>query len=147
MSDLRKRGTAPFEPGAEKGPYPFVEVRVIVPMRPVAACKRRLAREVPSATREALVLLMLKRTVGAVTRALGKGACWVVGGDALVRHVAEDAGGIWVEDRWSDLNATVLDGMLRAHAGGAKAALFIPADVPMITAEDVLAIVEASDGF
>jgi 2-phospho-L-lactate guanylyltransferase len=115
-------------------------------MRPVTACKRRLAREVPSATREALVLLMLKRTVGAVTRALGKGACWVIGGDALVRHVAEDAGGVWLEDRWSDLNATVLDGMLRAYAAGAEAALFIPADVPMIAAEDILAIVEASDG-
>jgi 2-phospho-L-lactate guanylyltransferase len=121
-------------------------IRVIVPMRPLAACKRRLAREVPSATREAVVLMMLKRTVSAVTQALGKGSCWVIGGDALVRHVAEDAGGVWLEDRWSDLNATVLDGMLRAHAAGAEAAMFVPADVPMIAAEDILAVVEASDG-
>jgi len=92
------------------GPMPFV--RVIVPMRPVAACKRRLAREVPDVTREALVLLMLTRTVGAVSLALGKGSCWVVGGDRFVRQVTEEAGGVWLEDRWSDLNATVLDGML-----------------------------------
>lgn len=121
-------------------------VVVIVPMRPVAACKRRLAREVPNATRHALVLLMLKRTVGAVTLALGQGACWVVGGDALVRQIAEGAGGIWLEDRASDLNATVLDGLLRAHAAGARAAMFIPADVPMVAADDILAIIEASDG-
>ena len=126
------------------GPMPFV--RVIVPMRPVAACKRRLAREVPDVTREALVLLMLKRTVGAVSLALGKGSCWVVGGDLFVRQVTEEAGGVWLEDRWSDLNATVLDGMRRAHAEGAKAALFIPADVPMIAAEDILTIVLASEG-
>ncbi|MGB7220180.1 MAG: 2-phospho-L-lactate guanylyltransferase [Vicinamibacterales bacterium] len=124
-----------------------LSVRVIVPMRPVAACKRRLAREVPSVTREALVLLMLKRTVGAITRALGAGACWVVGGDSLVRQIAEEAGGIWLEDVASDLNATVLGAMRRAHAEGAKAALFVPADVPMIAAEDILAIVLASDGY
>jgi len=115
-------------------------------MRPLAVCKRRLAREVPDVTRGALVLLMLNRTVRAVTLALGQGACWVIGGDAMVRDVAERAGGTWLEDRASDLNATVLDGVLRAHAEGARAAVFIPADVPMIAAEDILAIIEASAG-
>ena len=124
----------------------MLPVRVIVPMRPVAACKRRLASDVPDVTREALVLLMLSRTVRAVTEALGKNACWVIGGDAYVRQVTQEAGGTWQEDRASDLNATVLDGMLRAHDEGAKAAIFIPADVPMITAQDIHTLIDVSDG-
>src|SRR5262245_13876415 len=127
----------PFGPGA---------VRVIVPMRPLAACKRRLAREVPDATREAAVLLMLNRTVRAVTGALGPGACRVIGGDPMVRRVVEAAGGTWLVDRATDLNATVLEGLLKAYADGARAAIFIPADVPMITADDLHVVVEASDG-
>jgi 2-phospho-L-lactate guanylyltransferase len=115
-------------------------------MRPLAACKRRLAREVPDLTREALVLMLLDRTVRAVTAALGPGACWVIGGDAPVRQVTGQAGGTWLEDRGSDLNATVLDGIERAREDGADAALFMPADLPMIAAGDIAAIVEASEG-
>jgi len=122
-------------------------VRVIVPMKPVVACKRRLAHAVPDVTREALVLLMLHRTVQTFSEALGKDACWVIGGDAYVRQIAEQAGGTWVEDRASDLNATVLDGMLRAVDEGARAAIFVPADVPMITVQDVHTLIDVSDGF
>src|ERR1700720_2154023 len=99
-------------------------VRVIVPMKPVAACKRRLSHALPDATREALVLMMLDRTVRTFSDVLGTGLCWVIGGDAAVRQVTEEAGGRWMEDRASDLNATVLDGMLRAVDEGARAASF-----------------------
>ena len=122
-------------------------VRVIVPMRPVSTCKRRLVEEVPASTREALVLLMLDRTVRVVREALGDGACWVIGGDPSVQRVTEEAGGAWQEDCAPDLNATVLDGMRRAYVAGAAAAIFIPADVPLITARDIHALIEASDGY
>ncbi len=119
-------------------------VRVIVPMKPVAECKRRLSA-LPDATREALVLLMLDRTVRAVTEALGAESCWVIGGDAMIRQVSEAAGGRWLVDAASDLNATVTDGMRRAFEDGARAAVFVPADTPMVSAQDVRAVVDASD--
>src|SRR5581483_3364238 len=56
----------------------------------------------------------------------------------------EGAGGRWLVDSGSDLNATVREGMRRAFDEGARAALFVPADTPMISAEDVRAVVVAS---
>jgi 2-phospho-L-lactate guanylyltransferase len=118
-------------------------VRVIVPMKPLAAGKRRLG----NSSRPALILMMLDRVVRAVTGAIGREMCWVVGGDELARKVTGDAGGRWMADRGSDLNTTVRDSMERAFEEGARAAIFIPADVPMITAEDVLTIIHVSDRF
>src|SRR5262249_3037564 len=116
-------------------------VRVIVPMKPVAEGKRRLGHS----SRPALILMMLNRVVRAVTDALGREMCWVIGGDDFAQKVTCDAGGRWMEDRNSDLNSTVRAGMSKAFEEGARAAIFVPADVPMITAHDIEAIVEASD--
>ncbi|MBM3939989.1 MAG: 2-phospho-L-lactate guanylyltransferase [SAR202 cluster bacterium] len=121
-------------------------LRVIVPMKPIANGKRRLAAGVPDPTREALAAMMLHHVVGTVTAALGNGACWVIGGDAYVRRLAREAGGTWLDDHGADLNGTVLHGMLRAYEEGSAAALFLPADLPMATPDDIHAIVAASDG-
>jgi 2-phospho-L-lactate guanylyltransferase len=117
-------------------------VRVIVPMKPLDAGKRRLG----NSSRPALILMMLDRVVRTVTDAIGREMCWVIGGDELARKVTCDAGGRWMEDRGSDLNTTVYAGMERAFEEGARAAIFIPADVPMITAQDVLTIIDVSEG-
>ena len=122
-------------------------IHVIVPMRPLASCKRRLASAVPDDTREALVLLMLSRTVRAVLAAVGSGRCQVIGGDEPIRQVAAESGAEWLEDREAELNATVQAGMNRAYRDGASAAMFLPADVPMVAARDVRAVVDASEDF
>lgn len=121
-----------------------VGLRVIVPMKPVASWKRRLAKEVPDITREALVLLMLDHIVRTVTEALGTGACWVIGGDGYIKRLTEEAGGTWLEDPAADLNQAVLYGMRRAYDHGAKAALFLPADLPMATPADIEVVIAAS---
>ena len=70
----------------------------------------------------------------------------IVGGDEVVREVTEASGARWAPDTADGLNAALWAGMQAAYADGAAAALFLPGDLPLITGDDVLALVAASDG-
>ena len=120
-------------------------LRVLVPMKALAEAKTRLWADVPAPERRAAVLGMLDRVVRSAVGAVA--ACTVVGGDAAVRRVAEAAGAGWMPDPASGLNATLWSAMRTAYADGAQAALFLPADLPLIEREDVLALAEASQGY
>ena len=61
--------------------------------------------------------------------------------------MAEAAGAGWIPDPASGLNATLWSAMRTAYADGAQAALFLPADLPLIIPEDVFAVAEASQGY
>ncbi len=124
-------------------------MRVLVPMKALDEAKSRLWADVPAPERRAAVLGMLERVVRAAVgacNALG-GACTVVGGDDAVRRAAEAAGADWTVDPASGLNPALWSAMRAAYADGAQAALFLPADLPLIEREDVLAVVEASGGY
>ena len=124
-------------------------LRVLVPMKGLDDAKSRLWAAVPTPERRAAVLGMLDRVVRAAVGActVVGGACTVVGGDGPVRRAAEAAGAGWTPDPASGLNAALWSAMRTAYADGAQAALFLPADLPMITREDVLAVAEASQGY
>ncbi len=125
-------------------PHPL---RTIVPMKPLAEAKTRLWNDLPPLERQAVVLLMLERVVAAAVTATAQGACVVVGGDEAVRGVAESSGARWVPDSAVGLNAALWAGMQAAYVDGAAAALFLPGDLPLITGDDVHALVAASDGY
>ena len=115
----------------------------VIPMKPLAEAKSRLAASLPPLARHALVLMMLQRVVTAVLGGRGSCRCTVVGGDERVRQVAELAGARWMSDPASDLNASVWAAMQAVYAEGAEAALFLPGDLPLITAGDVDEIAHA----
>ncbi len=121
-------------------------VDVVVPMKPLATAKSRLAPEVADATRRAVALLMLRRVLDAAGRALGPAACRVVGGDETVRRVAREAGWGWAPEPGHDLNSSLWLAMERCYEEGAAAVLFLPADLPEISPQDVTAVVAASRG-
>ncbi len=125
-------------------PHPL---RTIVPMKPLAEAKTRLWDDLPPLERQAVVLLMLERVVAAAVGATARGACVVVGGDEVVREVAECSGAHWVPDTADGLNAALWAAMRDACADGADATLFLPGDLPLILSDDVRALVAASDGY
>lgn len=125
-------------------PHPL---RTIVPMKPLAEAKTRLWDDLPPLERQAVVLLMLECVAAAAVSATARGACVVVGGDEVVREVAEASGARWTPDDTDGLNAALWAGMQAAYADGAEAALFLPGDLPLITGDDVRALVDASDGY
>ncbi|MDE2803186.1 MAG: 2-phospho-L-lactate guanylyltransferase [Chloroflexota bacterium] len=125
-------------------PHPL---RTIVPMKPLAEAKTRLWDDLPPLERQAVVLLMLERVVAAAVSATTQGACVVVGGDEVVREVAEASGARWAPDTADSLNAALWAAMQDACADGADATLFLPGDLPLIVGGDVRALVAASDRY
>ncbi|MYB42394.1 MAG: 2-phospho-L-lactate guanylyltransferase [Chloroflexi bacterium] len=116
-------------------------------MKPLAEAKTRLWDDLRPLERQAVVLLMLDRVVAAAVTATARGTCVVVGGDEVVREVAESCGARWTPDTSYGLNAALWAGMRAAYADGADATLFLPGDLPLITSDDVLAVIAASDGY
>lgn len=127
-----------------KLPHPL---RTIVPMKPLAEAKTRLWNDLRPLERHAVVLLMLERVVAAAVSATVRGACFVAGGDEVVRTIAEASGARWAPDDSNGLNAALWAAVQAAYADGAEATLFLPGDMPLITGEDVLELVAASNGY
>lgn len=125
-------------------PHPL---RTLVPMKPLAEAKTRLWDDLPPLERQAVVLLMLERVVAAAVGATARGACVVVGGDEVVREVAECSGAHWASDTADGLNAALWAAMRDACADRADATLFLPGDLPLILSDDVRALVAASDAY
>lgn len=117
-------------------------VVAIVPMKPLRLAKSRLTTALPAAQRAALTLGML-RCVIAAAQGAPVSAVWVVGGDDAVRQAAEGMGADWRQDPAGDLNAALAVAMVDAFESGG-AALYLPADLPFLAAEDARALLRAS---
>ena len=115
----------------------------VVPMKPLSQSKTRLAGVLSQRERAELSLAMFSRVVAAAHQALG--VVWVVGGDDAVRQSAERAGATWLEDPADNLNGSLTFALRNACDEGLPA-LYLPADLPFITAADIDKIVRASGG-
>ena len=116
-------------------------------MKPLDQAKSRLWTDVPSLQRNGVTLMMLDSVVRAAVSAIGPTAVCVVGGDAAVRDVAAEAKAEWVEDSGGGLNASLWAAMGAAYRGGCLATLFMPGDLPMIEADDVVQIAMGSEEY
>ena len=115
----------------------------VVPMKPLCQSKTRLAGALSEQERAKLSLTMFSRVVAAAHKALG--AVWVVGGDEAVRRTAESLGAAWHEDPGEDLNDSIRFALDRA-CKNEMSAIYLPADLPFVTASDIVKVVQASDG-
>lgn len=122
-------------------------VIAIVPMKPLAEAKGRLAGALSPEDRAALCLLMLCRVVLSARQARSVSDVWVVGGDGAVRVLSSTLGVPWHPDPGRDLNDSLALAFAGAFAAGAEAVLFLPSDLPLLTASDVEALAMASGGF
>lgn len=122
-------------------------LRVIVPMKPLDQAKSRLWTDVPTLMRNGVTLMMLDTVVRAAVSAIGPTAVQVVGGDDAVRQVTADAKAEWVEDPGRGLNGSLWTSIRKAFDDGCRAALFLPGDLPLIEADDVVEIAMASEEY
>ena len=125
-------------------------VAVIIPMKPLAQAKTRLESRLSAAQRKTLTLDLLLHVLKTITQArtssIGGPAIeetWVVGGDSEVREAAESEDAVWLHDGGQGLNGALTLGFRRAAESG-RAGLFLPADLPLLTTEDVQGMLEAS---
>lgn len=113
----------------------------VVPMKPLSQSKTRLAGVLSQQERADLSLAMFGRVISAARQALG--VVWVIGGDEAVRMTAESLGALWLEDPGKDLNDSLAFALDRACKAGASA-IYLPADLPFVTATDIEKVVHAS---
>ena len=118
-------------------------VIAIVPMKPLRLAKSRLADALADEQRAALTLGMLRGVIAAARDAPVSGV-WVVGGDDAVRQATEGMGAAWRRDPAGDLNAALAAAMRDAFESGG-AALYLPADLPFLAADDVRSLLRASE--
>jgi 2-phospho-L-lactate guanylyltransferase len=114
-------------------------VYTVVPVKDLRGTKSRLAPVLDPAARAGLTLYMMGRVV---TRALEAGvdAVGVVSPDPIVLDEALKRGATPLVQNSRGLNPALEEGRLWATQNGASALLVLPADLPLIEPEDVLAV-------
>ena len=110
-------------------------VAAIVPMKPLSEAKTRLSDHLDPTARARLSAAMLDSTLAAL-RDSAVARTVVVGGDECVKAIAAARGSEWMADRFNDLNLAVGGAIAVAQSAG-QIAMYVPADLPLVTANDV----------
>jgi 2-phospho-L-lactate/phosphoenolpyruvate guanylyltransferase len=116
-------------------------VCAVVPVKDLQGTKSRLAPVLNPGARAGLTLYMMGRVVRAILEAGVADVC-VVSPDRMVLEEATRRGATPLVQESRGLNPALEEGRRRALELGAPALLVLPADLPLIDAEDVLAILE-----
>jgi 2-phospho-L-lactate guanylyltransferase len=110
----------------------------IVPVKRLAAAKSRLAPALPARRRRELVAFLLKRTLDVLQSDPGVKGIIVVGRDRAVSALARRNGASFVgEGQRGGLNRALTRARTAAVRHGAEAVMVVPADLPMLSAEDI----------
>ncbi|MBI2165564.1 MAG: 2-phospho-L-lactate guanylyltransferase [Chloroflexi bacterium] len=120
------------------------EVVAVVPMKPLAKAKTRLAACLTDEARQALSILLLERAVKTALASPLIAETWVLGGDGVVAQMARRLGAIWKDDEGRALNAALGETFSRAFQAGIQGAIYLPSDLAMVTPEDLTRVVQAS---
>lgn len=118
-------------------------VSVVVPVKDLRGTKSRLTPILDPGARAGLTLYMMGRVVGAVREAGVEDVC-VISPDAIVLDEARRRGAAVLPQESRGLNPALEEGRRRALDRGAMALLVLPADLPLLDAEDVRAVLEAA---
>lgn len=116
-------------------------VFAVVPVKDLRGTKSRLAPVLNPGARAGLTLYMMGRVVGALIEAGVEDVC-VVSPDRIVLEEAQRRGATPLVQESRGLNPALEEGRRRALDLGASTLLVLPADLPLLEAEDVLAVLE-----
>jgi 2-phospho-L-lactate guanylyltransferase len=119
--------------------------RFLIPMKPLSDSKTRLRAALPDDRRRLLSLAMLVHVLQTVSLA-GRGQVFVLGGDDTVRQACNRLKCSFVPDSSPDLNRCLATSFEAARAAGVETAVFLPADLPLLSREDIQALVDAVPG-
>lgn len=120
-----------------------MSVLAVVPVKDLVGTKSRLSPVMDPRGRAGLTLYMMGRVVGALREA-GVAEVGVVSPDPIVLEMAQEKGATPVLQKSRGLNPALEEGREWAMGRGAGALLVLPADLPLLVAEDVRAVISAS---
>lgn len=132
---------------ADKAPVPSagmdatqpspLEVVAIVPVGSLERAKSRLGAVLDAEERRDLVLRLAEGTIRAVIDTPGVTETLVVTPDDEIRELALRAGARPLRQRSRGLNDGLREARAEASAGGARAVLILPIDLPQVTPEAI----------
>ena len=112
-------------------------VRAVVPVKEIALAKQRLAPTLDAAVRQVLALAMLEDVLDALTLAPGLAGILVVTADAAAARIAARCGAAVTDEAARDGHTEAVAAAARRLARAGEDMLTIPADVPLVAAEDI----------
>ena len=115
-----------------------MDVVSIIPVKPLAQAKSRLAPFLKDVQRRRLVTAMLRHVIRAAREASAE--VWVLGADVSARNVALEEGAGWREEAGSDINESLRLVFDEAWAAG-KSPLFLPGDLPFLQTDELKALI------
>ena len=115
-----------------------MDVVSIIPVKPLAQAKSRLASFLKDVQRRRLVAAMLRHVIRAAREASAE--VWVLGADVSARNVALEEGAGWREEAGSDINESLRLVFDEAWAAG-KSPLFLPGDLPFLQTDELKALI------
>ncbi len=115
---------------------PINNLHAIVPVKALDQAKSRLACALTPPERRQLTLEMLERVLAALNAA-PLAAVWVVSPDAEVLERAAALGARPLLESRAELNPALEQARSAARAAGAAALIVVPADVPLVSPEDI----------
>lgn len=113
----------------------------IVPVKPLAESKTRLAGVLDENARAALAKKLLRRTLLKLARAQGIDRVVVVSRDEAVLQIAREYGAWSIVETQTELNAALAQATNVCLANGAQAVLIVPADLPRVRVRDMEKII------
>ena len=119
-------------------------VCAVIPVKLLAQTKGRLTPLLSRDERQGLACAMLADVLSALTRSRSLSGVFVVTGDAIAAAIARSASAQVIDDRRNcGITGAVSQASQHLIETGVQGMLVIPADVPLVTAADVDAIVAA----
>ncbi len=120
-----------------------MSVWAIVPVKPLNRAKSRLADVLSAEQREALATALLVRTVQLLLPLPDVQGVLVISRDSKALALARDLGAQTVQESGTpELNNALLRATQALKLWGGEAALIVPADIPLLSAEDVATVVD-----
>jgi len=114
----------------------------IIPVKPLNRAKSRLARALKAHTRAALVRSLFSRTLDVIAQVERIDGVIVVSRDLTILELARQRNAIALAESESGLNSAITQAAQWAAKHHARAVIVIPVDLPLITADDLTAIID-----
>jgi 2-phospho-L-lactate guanylyltransferase len=120
-----------------------VTPRIIIPVRPLAEGKTRLAAALSPAERADLNRRFFEHVLAVATSVVCKGDCHVISRSAAVRDAARAAGAQAIVETGNDLNGALAQASAVVAGLSDEPVMALSCDLPFVTSEDLAALILA----
>ncbi|MFB0560877.1 MAG: 2-phospho-L-lactate guanylyltransferase [Candidatus Lokiarchaeia archaeon] len=118
-----------------------MRVHVIIPFKGLVESKSRLVRGISDDLRKRLVMAMLSDVIAAVTSSKKVNYLIVITSDTKIENTVPKNATLLLEERPRGINQAIIDATKYSLSMNAEATLVVPADLPLITPQDIDTII------